>query len=179
MGKQTSACWKISAQLTITMGMKLSSHVHTVSSNLLQVKFLCVKTNVGACYKYLFWAVSCKFSLPKSGCTLRILASSVPSDHSDGLVGINEPKFISGLSWSRFLKIRFLYSRAGNIVYISLFKNLHFEQGEIKSLTFPTFPFPIQKTNPPSLLGPCILFFFFLPSSSISSQASFLLLIDS
>ena len=178
MGKQTSACWKISAQLTIAIGMKLSSHVHTVSSYLLQVKFLCVKTNVGACCKCPFWAASCKCSLSKSGCTQNPCRGA-PSDHCDGLVGINEPKFISGLSWSRFLKIHFLYSRAGDIFYICLFKNLHFEQGEIKSLTFPTFPFPIWKINPPCLLWPNILFFFFLPSSSISSQASFLLLIDS
>lgn len=90
MGKQTSACWKISAQLTIAIGMKLSSHVHTVSSYLLQVKFLCVKTNVGACCKCPFWAASCKCSLSKSGCTQNPCRGA-PSDHCDGLVGINEP----------------------------------------------------------------------------------------
>ena len=37
-------------------------------------------------------------TLFKSGCPLRILTGSVPSDHCDGLVGISEPKFISGLS---------------------------------------------------------------------------------
>ena len=54
--------------------MKLSSHVHIVSSYLLQVKFLCIKTNVGACYKCLFWAISCKLSLSLDALSESLLA---------------------------------------------------------------------------------------------------------
>lgn len=137
------------------MGM-ISSHVHTVNSYLLQVKFECVKTNTGACYKRLFWSISSKLCLSLDATSESLPAGFPGATVLDWVCIGSEPEFIPGLFWSRFLRNHFLYSGAGVFSTFTCLRICILNKG--KEYLWPLTPFPLflspsKKTNPRSFMS--------------------------